>query len=549
MARSRKRDKSHSNDSASAEEVTANLAPLKAILEETAANIRSLSQSDQPLAREVCTGLASVADQIWRYSQLIALEKDTAAQYILTNISQNLLKAATVASDHLSRLDEKAEAYTTAEAALQKVVIDDKLGSELAMNLSLAISQSLEIYRELIEIDKSLESLRREVTNASSDWSLDDDAPGVQAHLAWLGGGRQGFTTLASRYLISNGRYSASQAIALRDEAEEHLNQLEEVAQIATRLHARTLQNTQEILGGKQERYAELLKDLQAQRDVLQSQSSEITSTLIKSSNLLSENELADWAAYESLQQYRNIDQARYTLGSTVSRIWKRLDSKPQLTSNARQVVNEARKYTDELFDQLVQPEIEAAAGCSSAPKVAETVSRAKAAGTTTVVTATPTDFLRRQASITKTPQPVQTVIPERLDEIYQMVAAVAAYRYCSEKFMQGMTIDSVLGILLCMNKITPAERVTYATALATRVKDRSRQVEDTGEVTEAWKSTSVEFRHWINYPNGRGRFFKLVLQGKKQALGLAELFGITDEATLEAKNRYSKEKNKLGKG
>ncbi len=535
MARSRKRALGRNDPVFEEEDPTINLTALKELIDETTASIQLLAQPNQPLTREVCDLLASASGQMWRYSQLLSLGKETAAQYALTSIGQNLLKAAAISTEHLSQLDAKAEAYATAESALQNVVVDDKLGGEMAMNLSLAVSQSVVIYKELIQLDQTVESLRKEVARASSDWLLDDDAPEVQPHLRWLGGERTGFTTLASHYLLSRDRYDDEALEKLRDEAEDHLNQLEEVIQTAKRLHTGTLQKAQEILGGKQERYAELVRELQKQRDTLQSQSPELTSTLIRS--VLIDSELADWAAYEAMPKFQNLDRARYDLGSVIARIWRRLDSRPQLSSNARLIIEEARKYTDDLFDELEErnvasePQPEPAQITKPQPVIPK------------VATPSPSRSLSQEAAA----QPGIAVVTERVDEIYEMILAVAAYRYCGERFLQGMTINSVLGILLFMKRISDEEFKTYANAITQKVTSRSKSIDDTKKVTDAWKTTSPTVLDWIDYPNGRGgRFFKLVLQGKEPALYFASQFGITDKATMIAKDQYNKAKTRL---
>lgn len=483
-----------------------NIDPLRPIIDDIALKLYELSPA-QPEAAALCEGLADVlSDELTAYTQLLAAGEMAGAQRTLEAMGQKFLALALSISGPTASMSTQEPQDETTDR--------DRLFNDTAQTLSIEIERGLRLYEALESIHGKLDELRKKVIDISKTWSLGDDDPSIQKHLVWFSD-ETGIGAKASAFFTNP---SSGQEVAmgeLVEEASRRLAVVHAVIEEAEAARANAQGEAQEVLG-LPVTAARLLKQLQKAQETIRVLPSDTVEEVVSSSELLTASELERWRGYEKHQLFGNPDRLRANLNQTAERIRRRLDDTPTLSEEAMSLLAEAQRYVERLRGRL---------GITAPVATAQPASRPL----------TPT-----QTSESKLAE--ATVNEERFEEIYQLVIAVASYKYCSPRHLVGLTVKSALGILVLLDKITEEEKAECRKLLADRLKSRSKTVEDNLQVRRLWEITNPQAHEWIYFrPKASGNLWvwRLVLRAQGPGQYIAKQLGLTKEAVETAFNDH----------
>jgi hypothetical protein len=465
------------------------------VIEDIALSLYELPAPDRPEAKALYDGLAAIiSEELQTYSKQLADGDMARAKSTLETLGQKLTALASSVADNSGRLF-----------------------NDTAETLSVEIEKGLGLYRQLEDIYTQFGKLRQEVKRATNQWSLSDDDPVIKEHLVWLLDDTEGFNTRVSNYLIDP---SSKQEVAmgeLRDEAKQRLNTLQAIIDQAETARQRMKEKALPILTLLTSAIR-LLNQLQRVRDAIQLLPEETVAEVVSDSELLTTEEREGWRYYEEHAYFGNPDRVKTHLTDQAEKIRRRLDDAPKLSEAAMAAIADAQRYVERLHNRL---EVMASPATVAPPKKPSVRQRPQ------------------MATLTSEPKPVlATPKDKRLEEVYQLAVVVASYKYCSPQHVVGMTVASVLGILVALGKITEHERVSHRDALEERLLSRSLKVTNNRKVHGLWEKTSPLDYDWIYFkPRVDGRLWLWRLVRKAQAPGqeIARQLGITQAAVEKA--------------
>lgn len=460
-----------------------------------------IMSTDQPGAEIPCRDAASIiGEDLLAYTLQLARGDIGAARQTIEKIGHKLMALVTTSSSPTNK---------------DEVAIDtDKLFADTAQTLSLEIETGLRLYEQLEGNHSKLVALRREATRAAASWSLSDEDPAVKEHLDWLSHDKTGFCAQVSAFFAHPSLEQEDTMRQLCDNALEHFDALEATVASAEAARRHMCESAQPVLE-LATATGRLIRELQGVRDSTQKLPKETVDEVVSGSELLSIDELERWREYEINPLFGNFDRVKTESADLAEKIRRRIDDSVSLGEKAEAAIAEARRYLQRLQNRLssIQP--------LPAPKMPKV---------------TPQQTVPPQP---KTPTDGQT----RLDVIYDLVIGVASYKYCSPRHFVGTTVNSVLGILVLLGKITEQEKDKHRDELTKRLNSRSVVIEDNLKIHDAWKNTNPHHHDWIYIqPKPDGLWlWRLVERAKAPGQYLARQLGLTPEA-VEAAFQEQKE-------
>lgn len=487
---------------------------LRAVLDKTADKLSTLPRPHQELTHQHCANLVKITNDLWRYSQLLMTGQINQALPVLQAIGKGLVESATLTTNHPTTSTEAMPSETQGSSASQDEESPQEsteLYEHTAESLSMAIAEGVLLYPQLAEIRDAFNRLRKEVRSAATTWSLDENNEALSEHLAWFSDDKHGFNVLASRHLISQTIGGTPAMDDALQEAEQRLASVDALLRQAETKRQATRQQADTILA-RQRRFDECLAKLQEIRETIEKLPSKLVSSIVEQSGLLNQEELSTWQAYEARPYFHNLHKLRVEVSDWAEWVRRLLDIKPQLDERAVTVLDNARRYLEQLQAEPNEEQFPELLATPITDEHAVVTSPASSKQETT-----------------------------RIDEIYLLIVAVAGYRYCSHHNYVGMTISSVLGILVTLGKISDEEAQTHRHALVKRISSQSLTVSNRSNLVNTWKTADPQYKEWVYFrPTSKAPWlWRLVARAKQPALGIAEQLGLGEKEVGAAYEYY----------
>jgi hypothetical protein len=484
---------------------------LQITITEITRRIDAISESCGQKAHEYCSRQKAIVDMLWQYSQLLMSKQVERAARVLQSIGDELTDLTAFAVDSFAASDmmPRSESAQPSQAEGEPSLESTELYDHTAASLSIAIEEGVQLYPELVKTRDAFVRFRRSVRNAATLWSLDDNSEELTEHLEWLGNSEKGFNVLASRHLISQAANGAGIFTdAYVQEAKARLDAIDKLILQAKTEHRAAQEQAHEMLT-RQPRFEEQLTKLQGVRDTIATLPAKLVSSIVEQSGLLNAEELATWQAHEARPDFRNLSRVKVDISDWAEGIRRLLESPPKLNEQAAALLDTARRYLEQL-----QPADEENVSDSTATEVAKPLST------------TPSSL---------------PINPTRTGEIYQLVIAVAAYRYCSHHNYVGMSASSAFSILVILGKISEEEVELYQEPVMDQVKSRSLIVRDRSKLVTIWRKTDPKDWDWVCFrPTNKANWrWRLVERAKKPGQWQAEQLGLSEQAVTAAYERH----------
>ncbi len=450
--------------------------------------------------------LTTVAVDMTRLIELVSLGQVGAAREALASVGFGIVQASAFATNELARLEGEATRHGELAEAMVSIVADqDKRtqaeGESLADKIDHALRASDTLKGYEIELDQQFERLE----SRSRAWrSFSEDESGwLQERLDQLSNRETGFCSLASRYLYAPADPDAAEAMASAvSEARKHVQVIEARIAAAQDEHVSLKASTEAALE-QQFGIDVLIRTLRDCRKAVEEAGNKGVDAFSLVSGLITFEEYHRWKELSRDPNWRSLHAVQVRFRDKADAVRRLFDYEPKLSDTGRAVLKRTTHYIGKLEVELAEFGLEL-------DEAEEHEVKQQSAGSS-------------PRSEVHGPKPAN----DRLEEIYEMVLAIGAIKYCGPEPLRLGTPGSMLKILLWLGRITETEVELYSARLEKRLEDDSVFVDRGEDRLAAWQETEPSEAHWIMVRQRRGNspdrypMWKLVEQARDKALSL----------------------------
>lgn len=466
--------------------------------------------------------------------ELVANGELVTASNTLDGLAYRLMAAIGTATAKLDELEAKATAHGDLAESMVGILTnaDDRNLTE-AVEFVDAVNAGMEAYGALAAFERDLMVMFDQLEPQSAVWNTlsHTDSGHVWLHeqLDRLVGQEGGFTTRASQFLIKVAHESPAPdevAVMIKaiDDAEARMRAIR--GRIATAVSEHTLAKaTSEQLLQREYETERLIGIMRKSRQAVERGMKNGMNAFAVTSGLITTEEFQRWQALLRDPQWHSLYAVGVRLRDMAESIRRLLDQAPRLDEKASKALTSVEQYVERLEAKLTEP----------TPRSVPSVIDLAAAED-------------NEAELDDD--------DNRLQELYELVWAVGAAKYCHSKgYLMGTQLRVILDILEILDRITSEERTRYQEELQELLEGHSHDVE--ADVSSRgrmalWAQLDDEQIQWIMFKQKRGKdptrrwHWRLVAHAYEQGQALCSKYGLAPEEIVEAYETRKDERSTL---
>ena len=484
------------------------------------------------IAGEFSKDIRGLLSEMPQLLELVADGQLAEAEKVLESLAYRLLAATGTATTNLAALEAKANDQGNIAESMVGIVInaEDRNLNE-AFEFADAVHAGLSAYSTLAGHEQELESLFERLEPMYRSWqaltSANANSSWMREQLEWLDHIQTGFCARVSRFMFDPDSASEATMAAALEEAISRMAQVAHRLETAVGEHAEARVRVDKLLECESVIDSHI-RTMRSAREIVERSIKSGIDAFAVQSQLVTSDEFDKWQSLLQDRQWQSLHDIGARFRHLAESLRRLLDQTPSLDAKTQKVCAAVEHRIEQLENKLTEPD-------SQSEQASELLS------------------LHPAAMPKEDDQPDAAAAPA-LTELYELILAVAAVKYCGEVGRPTvMTLNSVLKILEQMGRTTHQERAQYATGLQELIDNHSFDLDLSPDRfkrrTDAWLELTPDEAHWITFRQGRGarkglfRYWRMIDQLRERGLQLCITHGITSEDVLEAYEAIKQER------
>ncbi|HVX24055.1 MAG TPA: hypothetical protein VG992_01800 [Candidatus Saccharimonadales bacterium] len=469
--------------------------------------------------------LRGALDDLPQLLELLAAGRMGAAQQAMQAMAYGLMQAASTATVELTELEARALAQSALAEGMVGIVAghDDRITTE-AVEFVDALEKGLGIYDHLEkgerELKELIERLEKQMA-VCNNLELGQLPAWLNEHLEWFSElSEDGFRTRASRYMQNPDPAQADIMVKAAEEAQARVQKIRAEVRTAAAEQASARATTEPLLA-ELTAVTSQMRLIRQYREVIDRGIRADIDDYALTSELLSRPDFERWQALQTDQDWSSLHAVETRLRDLADIVRSLLDQTPRLNVETERTLVNVQSYIERLEGALdLQPTIAAVELAASLPAMDDE------------------DADEDESEYDSD--------YDRLQELYELVVAVGAVRYCGQArgYLMGTQLRVILDILEILQRITEEERLRYRNDLQEMLDSYSYNVEADGSGLGRiglWRELDNPQIHWIRFQQSRGKdptkfwYWRLVQHARQRGLDLCAKHDLRSEDILEA--------------